>query len=199
MDLLAADIGSSLTAARRLAAVPTSPTAGPSTRTPGTRGPPAPSPFADGNNQESSSEAVTAWTGLALWAKASANHNLETEATWMLSSEAQAGLAYWTNFDQSQPVYSGYGHKIVPLNWGGKRDYATWFSPEPAAMLGILVIPMSPSSTYLGGDPARIEANVAEATGGKFDQKFGDYLLDVLRVSRRTAAPDRPSYGREAG
>ncbi|HEX7210899.1 MAG TPA: glycosyl hydrolase, partial [Propionibacteriaceae bacterium] len=38
-------------------------------------------PFADGNNQESSSEAITAWTGLALWAKASANPNLETEAT----------------------------------------------------------------------------------------------------------------------
>jgi endo-1,3(4)-beta-glucanase len=135
------------------------------------------SPFADGNNQESSSEAVTAWTGLALWGKASGNANLVTEATWMLSSEAQSGLAYWTNVDTSQSIYTGYGHKIVALNWGGKRDYATWFSPEPAAMLGILVIPMSPSSTYLAGDPARIEANVAEATGGRFDQKFGDYLL----------------------
>ncbi|MCW2812034.1 MAG: 1,3-beta-glucanase [Friedmanniella sp.] len=136
------------------------------------------SPFADGNNQESSSEAVTAWTGLALWGKASDNAPLTTEATWMLSSEAQSGLAYWTNFDPAQPVYQGFGHKIVSLNWGGKRDYATWFSPEPAAMLGILVIPMSPSSTYLAGDPARIKANVAEATsGGKFDQKFGDYLL----------------------
>ena len=29
------------------------------------------SPFADGNNQESSSEAVTAWNGLGLWAQAS--------------------------------------------------------------------------------------------------------------------------------
>lgn len=135
------------------------------------------SPFADGNNQESSSEAVTAWTGLALWAKASGNAGLSTEATWMLSSEAQSGLAYWTNFDARQPVYQGFGHRIVSLNWGGKRDYATWFSPEPAAMLGILVIPMSPSSTYLAGDPGRIDANVAEATGGRFDQKFGDYLL----------------------
>ena len=95
----------------------------------------------------------------------------------MLSTEAQAGLDYWTNFDNAEPIYSGYGHKIVTLNWGGKRDYATWFSPEPAAMLGILVIPMSPASTYLGGDPERITANVEEATSGKFDQKFGDYLL----------------------
>ncbi|HEU5486310.1 MAG TPA: glycosyl hydrolase, partial [Microlunatus sp.] len=135
------------------------------------------SPFADGNNQESSSEAITAWTGLAKWAKSSGNTALEAEAVWMLSTEAQAGLDYWTNFDHAAPVYSGYGHQIVTLNWGGKRDYATWFSPEPAAMLGILVIPMSPASTYLGGDPDRITANVEEATGGKFDQKFGDYLL----------------------
>jgi endoglucanase Acf2 len=135
------------------------------------------SPFADGNNQESSSEAITAWTGLAKWAKSSGNDALEAEAIWMLSTEAQAGLDYWTNFDNAEPIYSGYGHKIVTLNWGGKRDYATWFSPEPAAMLGILVIPMSPASTYLGGDPERITANVDEATGGKFDQKFGDFLL----------------------
>ncbi len=135
------------------------------------------SPFADGNNQESSSEAITAWTGLATWAKSSGNDALEAEAIWMLSTEAQAGLDYWTNFDNAEPIYSGYGHKIVTLNWGGKRDYATWFSPEPAAMLGILVIPMSPASTYLGGDPERITANVEEATGGKFDQKFGDFLL----------------------
>ena len=135
------------------------------------------SPFADGNNQESSSEAVTAWTGLAEWAKASGNAALQTEATWLVSAEAASGKAYWTDFNTSDPVYSGFDHKIIPLNWGGKRDYATWFSAEPAALLGILVIPMSPASGYLGGDPERISANVAEATGGKFDQKFGDYLL----------------------
>jgi endo-1,3(4)-beta-glucanase len=178
MNLLAADIGSSANGGKASAG---SRTDFPDRRTfdayAGHSWASGTAPFADGNNQESSSEAIAAWTGLALWAKASANPNLETEATWMLSSEAQAGLAYWTNFDPSQPVYSGYGHKIVPLNWGGKRDYATWFSPEPAAMLGILVIPMSPSSTYLGGDPARIDANIAEAAGGRFDQKFGDYLL----------------------
>ncbi len=135
------------------------------------------SPFADGNNQESSSEAVTAWTGLALWGDATKNTALSTEARWMLANEAHAGHVYWTNIDLADPVFKGYGHKIVALNWGGKRDYATWFSPEPAAMLGILVIPMSPSSTYLAGDPDRIAANVTEAVGTKFDQKFGDYLL----------------------
>ena len=46
------------------------------------------------------------------------NAALETEATWMLSSEAASGLAYWTNFDRSQPVYAGYGHQIVVAQLG---------------------------------------------------------------------------------
>ncbi|SEQ03363.1 glycosyl hydrolase [Microlunatus flavus] len=134
-------------------------------------------PFADGNNQESSSEAVTAWTGLATWAKATGDDALHGEAVWLLSLEAQSAKAYWTDVDRSQPVYAGFDHQVVSLNWGGKRDYGTWFSAEPAAILGIQLIPMSPAATYLGGDPARIEANVKEATGGSYDQKFGDYLL----------------------
>lgn len=155
------------------------------------------SPFADGNNQESSSEAVTAWTGLATWAAASGNDALRTEATWLASTEAQSATTYWTNIDRSQPAYQGYDHQVVSLNWGGKRDYGTWFSAEPAAILGIQLIPMSPAAGYLGGDPQQIDANVAEATGGtgaaggRFDQKFGDYLLMYSALagdSQRTAA-----------
>jgi len=135
------------------------------------------SPFADGNNQESSSEAVTAWTGLATWAQASGDQALRTEAVWMLSAEAQSATTYWTDVDLAQPAYRGFDHQVVSLNWGGKRDYGTWFSAEPAAILGIQLIPMSPAAGYLAGDPRHIEAAVAEATGGRFGQKFGDYLL----------------------
>ncbi len=141
------------------------------------------SPFADGNNQESSSEAVTAWNGLALWAAASDQTELATEAQWMLSAEAASALAYWTDFDLSEPVYDGFEHNVASLNWGGKRDYATWFSPEPSAMLGILVLPMSPVSGYLGGDPDRVRANVAEAAPSGSDVLFGDYLLMYSAVA----------------
>ncbi|WP_375426759.1 glycosyl hydrolase [uncultured Friedmanniella sp.] len=154
-------------------------------------------PFADGNNQESSSEAVTAWTGLSLWAAASGNEALRTEATWLASAEAESATTYWTDVDRADPALKGYGHQIVSLNWGGKRDYGTWFSAEPAAILGIQLIPMSPAAGYLAGDPKQIDANVAEATGGadatggRFDQHFGDYLLMYSALageSQRTAA-----------
>ena len=143
-------------------------------------------PFADGNNQESTSEAINAWVGLAAWAKASGNEALRTEAVWLMSLEAQSAAAYWTDLDRSQQVYTGFDHQIVALNWGGKRDYGTWFSAEPAAILGILLIPMSPASTYLAGDPGRIEPAIAEATGGSYDQKFGDYLLMYSALAGNT-------------
>jgi hypothetical protein len=135
------------------------------------------SPFADGNNQESSSEAVSAWNGLALWADVTRNKSLQDEAEWMLSSEAASAKAYWTNFDTSAPVYRGYTHSIVSLNWGGKRDYATWFSAEPNAKLAILLLPMSPVSGYLGGDSTRIEKNLAQGAPNGYDVTLGDYLI----------------------
>ncbi|WP_232548153.1 glycosyl hydrolase [Propioniciclava soli] len=136
------------------------------------------SPFADGNNQESVSEAINAWAGLTLWARASGNDPLEVEGTWLQALEAQAARAYWTDFDTTEPAYDGFAHQITSLVWGGKRDYATWFSAEPAAMLAILVIPASPSSEFLAGDSERIRANVAEATAtGGYAQTYGDYLL----------------------
>ncbi len=133
------------------------------------------SPFADGNNQESSSEAVNAWNGLTLWADATGNGSLKTEAQWMLSSETASARADWIGGDLSS--FTGFQHEIVSLNWGGKRDYATWFSPDPNAILAIQLIPMSPASTYLAGDPERIRRNVEEATPHGFDVQFGDYLL----------------------
>lgn len=145
-------------------------------------------PFGDGNNQESSSEAVTAWNGLALWAKASDNQDLLTEATWMLSAEAASARAYWTDFPLDAPVYDGFDHTITSLVWGGKRDYATWFSAEPSAMLGILVLPMSPVSGYLAGDPGRIGANVEDAAPDGFDVLFGDYLLMYSALAGPEAA-----------
>jgi len=141
------------------------------------------SPFADGNNQESASEAVSAWNGLALWARASGNTALEAQARWLLSAEAASARAYWTDFDRDDPAVAGFGHSVTSLVWGGKRDWATWFSAEPSAMLGILVLPMHPVAEYLAGDPSRIRANVDEALAGpredpaSWDVLFGDQLL----------------------
>lgn len=135
------------------------------------------SPFGDGNNQESSSEAVSAWNGLALWAAASSQSTLESEARWMLSAEAASSKAYWTNFPLDAAVYQGFDHTVTSLVWGGKRDYATFFSADPSTKLGIVVLPMSPVAGYLGGDPVRIAQNLADSVPNGYDVVFGDFLL----------------------
>ncbi|ROS23645.1 endoglucanase Acf2 [Cellulomonas sp. PhB150] len=145
------------------------------------------SPFADGNNQESSSEAVNAWNGLGLWAAASGQEALETQATWLLSTEAATARDYWT--DPELP--DGFAHEVVALNWGGKRDWATWFSPEPSAMLGIQLLPLSPAqlTAGVGVTPDKIRASVKEAAPDGYDVMFGGDLLGYLAL----AGPDDAS------
>ena len=121
------------------------------------------SPFADGNNQESSSEAVSAWNGVALWAAVRGDGALGERAQWMLSAEADATRRLWLEPDLSG--FPEFDHGIASLEWGAKRDYATWFSAEPSAMLGIQLIPMSPiAPAYLASrQPRAARGSMAEA------------------------------------
>ena len=144
------------------------------------------SPFADGNNQESSSEAVAAWNGLALWAQAVDDDPLEQEARWMLAAEAESAMRYWLDFDAAAAPYAGFDRSVVGIVWDGKRDYGTWFSAEPSAILGIQLLPMQPVAGYLAADPARILGAVDEASPGGEPGQFADYLL----MYRALAGPD---------
>lgn len=132
----------------------------------------------DGNNQESSSEAVHAWNGLAAWSESVGDHTLSTEATWLLSREMAAAKAYWITPTISDRPLQSYRHQTVGINWGGKRDYATFFSDKPSAIFGIQLIPMPPVMEELRTDKKRIATNLsATLPDGNYSQQFGDYLL----------------------
>ena len=72
------------------------------------------------------------------------------------SAEADAARRLWLEPDLSG--FPEYDHDIVALEWGGKRDYATWFSAEPSAMLGIQLIPMAPIAAHYLRPSARSSA-----------------------------------------
>lgn len=161
------------------------------------------SPFADGNNQESSSEAVAAYNGLALWAQVRGDATARERAVALLSREAAAATRYYVAPPLRSAEFDGFAHRVVAINWGGKRDYATWFSPAPDAVLGIQLIPMAPVAGYLAGDAERIRADVAEAAPTGFDVPFGDYLLMYLALAdpaaARAAVADLPASAIDAG
>ncbi|WP_143340442.1 glycosyl hydrolase [Demequina sp. NBRC 110057] len=146
-------------------------------------------PFGDGNNQESSSEAVIAWNGLAAWAEARGDQAMTDTATWLLSAEADAALTRYVRPDLSD--FPDYAHDFVSLEWGGKREHATWFSPAEAAKLGIELIPMAPIQGATLGPRSDEDAQVIRdtATGAQADADeagFGDYLL----MYQALAGPD---------
>lgn len=111
--------------------------------------------FQDGNNQESSSEAMNAWYGLYLWGKAVKNSQFSETGESLYSHELLGLRSYW--FGENNPFPAGFEHAMISLVWGGKRDYATWFSADPMHIQGIQWLPITPASKYLGILPNHVE------------------------------------------
>jgi len=115
--------------------------------------------FGDGNNQESSSEAMNAWTGIILWGEATGNQALRDLGIYLYTTELHAIQAYW--FDvENRFFHEGYGQTCAALIWGGKTDYATWFSAEPEHTHGIILLPIQSGSLYLGLHPEYVRRNL---------------------------------------
>jgi len=124
--------------------------------------------FGDGNNQESSSEAMNAWTGVTLWGEATGDTALRDLGIYLYTTEMYAANAYW--FDVEDRLFPpGYQQTCAALIWGGKTDYATWFSGEPEHTHGIILLPIQSGSLYLGLYPEYVRRNLqglAKLRGG---------------------------------
>ena len=107
--------------------------------------------FNDGNNQESTSEALQAWYSITLWGELANKQDWQILGASLFSIELQATKAYWFGIGNDFP--SGYQHKLASIVWGGKRDFATWFSGHPMHILGIQLLPITPVSAYLRSLP----------------------------------------------
>jgi endoglucanase Acf2 len=137
------------------------------------------SPFTDGNNQESSAEAVSAWTGVAAWAALRDDSAAAERAEWMLAAEAHSAIALYARPDTS--FAPEYKHTVVGMQWGAKRDWATWFSADPGAMLGIQLLPLAPSQVAAlaprdDDEAKRILASVKEAMPTGTAAQFTDLI-----------------------
>jgi endoglucanase Acf2 len=132
--------------------------------------------FADGNDQESTSEAIQAWYGLYLWSQVTHQSALETVALYLYTTEIASVKEYWFGLNG---LYSGaYQHAIASIVWGGKVDFATWFSSDANAIYGIQLLPFTPGSAYLGQLPG-ISPYFADlqAHGGGSNGNWGDLLI----------------------
>lgn len=138
--------------------------------------------FADGNNQESTSEALNAWYAVSLWGHLIKNTTVENLGNWLFSQELSGTKSYW--FGYENPFPSGYGHPMSSLVWGGKRDFATWFSGQPMHIYGIQFLPITPASVYLKKLP-NANANIADMnkSGDAASHEWGDLFVSYVSFS----------------
>jgi len=98
--------------------------------------------FAEGNNLESSSEALNSWNAGYLWALATGDEERMDAAIYGFVTELSAAKEYWFDYDDTN-WDSAYGDyvDVAGMVWGGKFDYATWFGANPTFIYGIQWIP----------------------------------------------------------
>lgn len=148
-------------------------------------------PFQDGNNQESSSEAINAWNAVALWGQVINNQTLEQTGRWMLSNEIATANKAWRNVDTSNGYLKEYTSPVASLSFGGKRTYSTFFSDESNAKLGIQLIPMSPVMVHFASDKGAIQRKLAaQDKPNDYNVALGDYLIMYLALTDPRAAQD---------
>lgn len=113
-----------------------------------------------GNNQESSSEAINAWSALILWAEIRGDKALRDLGIYLYTTEIEAIRHYW--FDVHNLVFAPeYKNKEVSMLFGGAYKHNTWWTDEPRQIKGINLLPITTSSTYLGLDPAHTKRSLA--------------------------------------
>ena len=114
----------------------------------------------DGNNQESSSEAINAWAGLMLWGALQGRPELVELGTYLYATEIQAINHYWFDI-HGLTLPKEYQNVEVSMLFGGKLAHNTWWIDEPRQIHGINLLPLTASSTYLGESPDFVHKNMA--------------------------------------
>jgi len=153
-------------------------------------------PFADGNNQESSSESVAAWEAVVRWGLVRDNADLVTYGVTHYALEAATARMYWLG--EGATRMKGYAHTGTGVVWDAKIDYATFFDPRPESVQGIQLLPLTFGSLYRA-DPKAAAARWAELSrdAGGPPRRWRDLFVADLALAdppaaRRLLTPDLP-------
>ena len=155
----------------------------------------------DGDNQESTSEAVNAWAGIAQWGMVTNRQHLVDAAVSRYALEADSARTYWLG-ESGRLWPAAYAHDTVGIVWGGKVDFATFFDGRPESVIGIQLLPFTFASLYRtdAAAAAQRSATVAQAGGGS-PREWPDLFLmdDALADPAAALAKFTPGLSIEGG
>ncbi|KAI3846572.1 hypothetical protein MKX03_008254 [Papaver bracteatum] len=113
--------------------------------------------FADGRNQESTSEAVNAYYSAALLGLSYGDMELVSISSTIAAMEILAAQTWWHIKEGSGRQYEhefSKQNRVVGVLWANKRDSGLWFAPPDwrECRVGIQVLPLSPITEVLFSD-----------------------------------------------
>jgi endo-1,3(4)-beta-glucanase len=106
--------------------------------------------FGDGQNQESTSEAVNAWYALQLLGTAMGDARLRDLGRVLLALEIDSARTYW-QIPAASAVYQDpfAQNRCVGILFQTKAVFATFFAGGPQFVYGIQLLPFTPASEAL--------------------------------------------------
>ena len=160
--------------------------------------------FANGNNQESSSESINFDAALIHWGSVTGNDAIRDLGFYLHTVESAAIHQYW--FDADEEVFpESFPHPLLGIVWNNGGDYATWWTANPEEIHGINLLPITTGSLHLGTRPDVIQRNydyLLERNGGP-PTVWQDIHWMALAMADGDAAlntfDSQPSVGSEAG
>lgn len=133
--------------------------------------------FADGRNQESTSEAVNAYYSAGLLGLSYGDTHLLSTASTLASLEILSAEMWWhvkPSSGEGGIMYEedfGRENRFIGVLWANKRDSGLWFAPPDwrECRLGIQVLPLLPVTEVLFRDVGFLESAVkwAESVLGR--------------------------------
>jgi endoglucanase Acf2 len=117
--------------------------------------------FPEGNNQESTGEAVNSWVGMILLGEALGDADLTDAGVMGYVFETRANMEYW--FDPHGDVFpSTYAHDACGMIWCNSVVWGTWFTASPSWIYGIQWLPSGPWMSFYDRDPTFIKRVYAD-------------------------------------
>ncbi|GAA0166815.1 hypothetical protein LIER_21885 [Lithospermum erythrorhizon] len=112
--------------------------------------------FADGRNQESTSEAINAYYSAALMGFAYGDSHLASIASTISAFEIRSAQTWWHVREEDTLYAEDFTreNRVVGVLWSNKRDSGLWFAPPDSreTRLGIQLLPLLPISEMVFSD-----------------------------------------------
>ncbi len=117
--------------------------------------------FPEGNNQESTGEAINSWVGLILLGEALGDEQMTAAGVMGYSFETRANVEYW--FDPHDDIFPPqYSHNACGMIWCDSIVWGTWFTASPGWIYGIQWLPSSPAAAFYDRDRCFIKRTYAD-------------------------------------